>query len=307
MSNKKENTDENKELIQWHTGFVHAMRLYLMDYEDDIEFNDEFQLTRKPLIIDLTVVKKPDDLVIDNNIGRFFRKHNILEYKSPRDELNLETFYKVQAYALLYMIAPGNCEANGAPINEKDITITIVRAAYPRELIKDLTEHGYTVIEQPNNIYYIEGAQFPVQIVVTKPSKDCQDDEKGIIWLNALSPNISKNLFYDFLTSIRDLDRRHGMFADTISSIVSDANEENIETWKERDAFMNNAMRRIMAKELQESNEEGRSEERILIKKATKVAKDNNISNAEGLEALGFDKDTAESAISILTELGIIS
>ena len=205
------------------------------------------------------------------------------------------------------MIAPGNCEANGAPINEKDITVTIVRAAYPRELIKDLIEHGYTVIEQPNNIYYIEGAQFPIQIVVTKPSRDCQDDEKGIIWLNALSPNISKNLFYDFLTSIRDLDRRHGMFADTISSIVSDANEENIETWKERDAFMNNAMRRIMAKELQESNEEGRSEERILIKKATKVAKDNNISNVSDLEALGFDKDTAEGAISILTELGIIS
>lgn len=109
------------------------------------------------------------------------------------------------------------------------------------------------------------------------------------------------------------------MFADTISSIVSDANEENIETWKGRDAFMNNAMRRIMAKELQESIDEGliegrsegrsvgRSEERSLIKKATKAAKDNNISNAEGLEALGFDKDTAEGAISILTELGIIS
>ena len=281
MNREKGNTKDDKELIQWHTGFVHAMRLYLMDYEDDIEFNDEFQLTRKPLIIDLTVVKKPDDLVIDNNIGRFFRKHNILEYKSPRDELNLETFYKVQAYALLYMIAPGNCEAN--------------------------------------NIYYIEGAQFPVQIVVTKPSKDCQDEEKGIIWLNALSPNISKNLFYDFLTNIRDLDTRRGMFADTISSIVSDANEEKIETWKERDAFMNNAMRRIMAKELQESKDEGliegrsegrsvgRSEERNLIKKATKAAKDNNISNAEDLEALGFDKDTAEGAISILTELGIIS
>ncbi len=315
MNKKKENIDENKELIQWHTGFVHAMRLYLMDYEDDIEFNDEFQLTRKPLIIDLTVIKKPDDLVIDNNIGRFFRKHNILEYKSPRDELNLETFYKVQAYALLYMIAPGNCEANGTPINEKDITISIVRAAYPRELIRNLIEHGYTVFEQPSNIYYIEGAQFPVQIVVTKPSRDCQDDEKGIIWLNALSPNISKNLFYDFLTNIRDLDTKHGMFADTISSIVSDANEENIEIWKERDAFMNNALRRIMAKELKESRDEGviegrykgRSEERDLIKKAAKTAKDNNISNAADLETLGFDKDTAEGAISILTELGIIS
>lgn len=32
-----------------------------------------------------------------------------------------------------------------------------------------------------------------------------------------------------------------------------------------------------------------------------------SIANAEGLEALGFDKDTAEGAISILTELGIIS
>lgn len=58
-----------------------------------------------------------------------------------------------------------------------------------------------------------------------------------------------------------------------------------------------------MAKELQESRDEGIN----LIKKATKVAKENNISTATGLEALGFDKDTAEGAISILTELGIIS
>ena len=32
-----------------------------------------------------------------------------------------------------------------------------------------------------------------------------------------------------------------------------------------------------------------------------------SIANAEDLEALGFDKDTAEGVISILTELGIIS
>ncbi len=59
------------------------------------------------------------------------------------------------------------------------------------------------------------------------------------------------------------------MFADTISSIVSDANEEKIEIWKERDAFMNNAMRRIMAKELQESRDEGIN----LIKKQQKLLK----------------------------------
>ena len=233
MSETNKNKDDDKELIQWHTGFVHAMRLYLMDYEDEIEFNEEFQLTRKPLSIDLTVVKKPDDLIIDNNIGRFFKKHNILEYKSPRDELNLETFYKVQAYALLYMIAPGNCDENGSPVHEKNITLTIVRAAYPRELIKDLMEHGYTVIEQPNNIYYVEGALFPIQIVVTKPAKGFESEKAESIWLNILSPNISKENFYKFIKSINTLDIRHGKFADTISSIVSDANENKIELWKE--------------------------------------------------------------------------
>ena len=90
-------SDDATGRIQWHTGFVHAMRLYLKDYEDDIEFNEEFQLTRKPLSIDLTVVKKPDDLVIDNNIGRFFRKHNILEYKSPKDERSEEHTSELQS------------------------------------------------------------------------------------------------------------------------------------------------------------------------------------------------------------------
>lgn len=74
---------------------------------------------------------------------------------------------------------------------------------------------------------------------------------------------------------------------------------------------MNSAMRRIMAKELQESRDEGVSEGKFkgqnLIKESTKIAKENNISNVSDLEALGFDKDTAEGAISLLTELGIIS
>lgn len=74
---------------------------------------------------------------------------------------------------------------------------------------------------------------------------------------------------------------------------------------------MNSAMRRIMAKELQESRDEGviegRSEGQILIKKAAKLAKENNISSSSDLETLVFDKDTAESTISLLTELGIIS
>lgn len=60
----KTHSDDNANYTQWHTGFVQAMRLYLKDYENDLEFTDEFQLTRKPLSIDLTVVKKLDDITI---------------------------------------------------------------------------------------------------------------------------------------------------------------------------------------------------------------------------------------------------
>lgn len=312
--------------IQWHTGFVHAMRLYLKDYEDDIEFNEEFQLTRKPLSIDLTVVKKPDDLIIDNNIGRFFRKHNILEYKSPKDELNLETFYKVQAYALLYMISPANCDAYGAPVCENDMTISIVRAAYPRELIKDLKELGYIIREDIKNIYHVDGAQFPIQIVITKPSSDAESsgkDEKDIIWLNALTADISKDTYNDFLNNANELDSRHSMFAETIFAIVSDVNEEKIETWKEAHSMMNDAMRRIMAKELKESKDEGLAEGRSeglaegrseglvkgqdLLTEAMLTAQKENISDPAKLEELGYDKNTSVCTITALKKLGIIS
>ncbi len=50
------------------------------------------------------------------------------------------------------------------------------------------------------------------------------------------------------------------MFAETIFAIVSDVNEEKIETWKEAHSMMNDAMRRSMAKELKEGKDEGHSE-----------------------------------------------
>ena len=36
------------------------------------------------------------------NIGRIFRRHNIVEYKSPKDSLSVDDFYKVYGYACFY-------------------------------------------------------------------------------------------------------------------------------------------------------------------------------------------------------------
>lgn len=36
------------------------------------------------------------------NIGRIFRKYNIIEYKSPVDYLGIDDFYKVYGYLCFY-------------------------------------------------------------------------------------------------------------------------------------------------------------------------------------------------------------
>ena len=105
------------------------------------------------------------------------------------------------------------------------------------------------------------------------------------------------------------------MFAETIFAIVSDVNEKKIETWKEAHSMMNDAMRRIMAKELKESKDEGlaegrsegRSEGQDLLTEAMLTAQKENISDPAKLEELGYDKNTSICTITALKKLGIIS
>ncbi len=59
-------------------------------------------LRRNLCRLTVRVVKVKKDCKIKNEIGKIFRKHNIFEYKSPKDELNIDTFYKAVAYACLY-------------------------------------------------------------------------------------------------------------------------------------------------------------------------------------------------------------
>lgn len=88
--------------IQWHPGFVAAMDLELREYRKDLVFEKEYNLNTKPLEIDLLIIKKEASVHISNDIGDFFRGHNILEYKSPGDHLDIDVFYKTLAYATLY-------------------------------------------------------------------------------------------------------------------------------------------------------------------------------------------------------------
>ena len=88
--------------IQWHPGFVAAMNLEFSKDRQGLIFEKEYNLNTKPLEIDLLVIKKDTSVRIGNEIGVMFRGHNIMEYKSPEDALDIDAFYKAGAYASLY-------------------------------------------------------------------------------------------------------------------------------------------------------------------------------------------------------------
>jgi hypothetical protein len=85
---------EKKERIRRHPVFAQAIRLELEQYLDALEFWEEYNLSTEPLRIDVVIIKKAPGVVIEKNIGRIFKRVNIVEYKSPEDSVSLSDFHK---------------------------------------------------------------------------------------------------------------------------------------------------------------------------------------------------------------------
>jgi hypothetical protein len=156
--------DQDKARISWHPAFLEAIKLELDQYGDALEYIPEYQLTREPLRIDVVIVKKRKDVPIDKNIAAIFRGDNIIEYKSPTDYVSIEDFYKVYAYACLYLTMRPRTAAD---IN--DLTITFVGSRYPRKLTDHLEQvRGYVVEKSSPGVYSVKGDPIPMQIIDTR-------------------------------------------------------------------------------------------------------------------------------------------
>ena len=120
----------NKRKVFWHEAHFEALKLELHEYKDALSFVSEHQLSKEALIMDALIIKKEPHIVITKNIGRIFRAHNIVEYKSERDSLSIRDYNKVLAYALLY--------SSFEKLPLADITVTFSLTVRPKELLKHL-------------------------------------------------------------------------------------------------------------------------------------------------------------------------
>jgi len=168
-------TTKREPHIDWHSAFYDAIQMELAQDRDKLQFEREHPLNVEPLRPDVIIIKKTPGMRLHQKFAEIFRWHNIIEYKSPEDSLSVSDYMKTFSYPCIYQK-----EAN---IPYRDITLTIVREAYPRELMKYLkTELKRVVEEKSTGIYIVKNEMFPVQLIV---GKRLPEDEN--IWLKNLN------------------------------------------------------------------------------------------------------------------------
>lgn len=214
-----------------------------MENEKGLAYDPEYYLSREPLRIDLLIIKKKPEEVIKNEIGSFFLGHNIVEYKSPDDSMNIDTFYKVLSYACLYKADTGAVDE----ILDTDITVSLIREQKPMKLLGQL-ERKYRVKQEGKGIYRIYDMIFPMQVIVTK-----ELEESRHVWLKSLTRSMNIAQAERLLDSYDRLEgEEERAKAGVVVNLVSDINNEIFEKIVSGGDRMSEALKRMILPEFGE-------------------------------------------------------
>lgn len=236
------------EKLQWHPAFCAATELELRQDLDVLELIPEYNLSKKPLQIDLVIIKKMDwKRTLQNEIGHIMRGHNILEYKGPGDELTIDSFFKVIGYASLY-------KAQGIAVNKipaSEVTVSFFRNAYPKALFLELKKEGYILKKMYPGIYYVRGkVPFPVQVVVTS-----QLERKAHCSLRVLTTQVEMQDAELFLEQIHYLESKNERSnIDSVLQVSVNANKQ-VYSLLRRQNEMCEALRELMKDEIEKELE----------------------------------------------------
>ena len=250
----------------WHPAFCGATEWELKQNKDDLIFDPEHQLSKKPLQMDMLVIKKNPAVVIQNEIGKLFKQHNVVEFKGSGDDLNIDDYYKTIGYACLY-------KSLGTHVNEipaEEITLTMIREAYPKELIRMLKDSGVMIDEKFPGIYYLSGSIiFDTQIIVTRELDSDKHASLKILSKNAREQDVRK-----FLEEAK-LAKEPGDLQN-IDAVLQVSVSANMDLYEEvrRDENMCQALKELMKDEIAEERAEATADTKLdAIKKMMKNLK----------------------------------
>ena len=279
---------------QWHPAFCGATEWELKDNKDDLIFDREHNLSKKPLQVDMLVIKKESDADIKNEIGKIFRKHNIIEFKGEGDSLSIDDFYKGIGYGCIY-------KSLGKHVNEIDgneITITFIRHTYPRELFGVFSNTGLEVDEKYHGIYYINGETlFPAQIIVTADLDKSKHPSLRILTNNADEEDIRR-----FLTEARLATEQGDLHnIDAVLQVSASANDSTYRRLRGDDK-MCEALRELMKDEIEKDVAEGRLKENreTNLTAIKNLMKNLKWSAEQAMDAIGISPDARSMYMNML-------
>ena len=276
--------EETKEsAIQWHPAFYAGIQIEFSQEKDKLEFENEHNLGTKPKQIDVLIIKKDPKTTIQKNIGRIFRGHNIIEYKSPKDYLSIDDFYQVYGYACFYKADTNQVDE----IKADEITITFVCRNRPRKLMRHLREKKGYRIAGKKGIYIIHGDFFPMQLIVTSRLSKTEN-----FWLRYLTDDLKTVEEADKIINEYQKNRNDNNHKSVMDAIVH-ANQKLFKEAKN----MCEALLELMKDELDAAVKDAEKAGIIRLIK-TKLSK------GKSVEAIAEDlEDSVENILALMKEM----
>ena len=255
--------------LQWHPAFGAALRIELADEIEKVQIEEEHLLGKKPMQVDCLVIKVEKDRLIHKNIGRLFKKHNIVEYKSPDESLSINDFYKVYGYACFYQSDTDKV----MEISPEELGITFVCNHYPRKMLQHIQNtRGITVNKREEGIYELTGDPIPMQLIITH-----QLTKEKNFWIQSLRKDLKSGGEIRDLLDAYDKKKTQPLYQ-AVMDVIIRANQKEAEVEKK----MCEALKLLFAEELQEAEQRGKKAgikygEEIGIKRGEEIGEQTGI------------------------------
>lgn len=256
---------EERGRTRFHYGFYAAMKVEYDLAKAPVTYDQEKELGEDPVRLDFLIIKKDSSVELSDHIGEFFKNVNLFEYKSPEDGLSIDDFYKAEGYGLIYK--GFDRTVNELPIEQ--MTLTLVRHAYPREMVNTLQKSGFEILKSHPGIYRIDGkVSIPVQLVVS--SQLPPGEYEG---LKLLAKGTTKREIVEYAEkAVASGNEQIKENAGTVIGVCLSVNKELGEELKE-DEHMEEAVREVFKKDFDRAEAAG--EERGKEQMVEEMLKDN--------------------------------
>jgi len=173
---RKEGTD--MDITKTNTAFCDALKIELATTDINTGYKPNDCMYMQPVAAFLLAVIKSPDIKIQNDIGKIFKGHNIIDYTFFDKTLNTGHFYKSLAYTSLYKASSLEDDI----IKAGDVTATLVSRNMPQQLFDNLKESGITIEKSEKGIYQIKNMMpFSIQVIVRHEIEENEQD-----WLKSL-------------------------------------------------------------------------------------------------------------------------